>query len=388
MHDDAPESLRGPASYRALPDERPDASPGTLRTQEHGRSRVFLVHFHEDELVERELESVDECVPFLARPGITWLDVRGLGDSTLFQRLGEIFHLHPLALEDCVNVPQRPKTDIYPDHQIFITRMVSLEADRLVSEQHSIVFGEKWVVTVQEEPDVDCLEPLRRRIRENRGILRKCGADYLAYSLFDAVVDGFYPVLEHYGEELDALEARVVEPSRTSSQEIFAMKRELLELRRAIWPQRDLLAQLLRDESPHIKPETRPYFRDTYDHAIQVMDMVETFREIASSLMDLLMNGVSNRLNEVMKVLTILSTVFLPMTFVAGVYGMNFDTASPLNMPELKWAFGYPFALVLMVASAGSLLLYYRHKGWIGAPPALRRGKRRRAREGKVRGGA
>jgi magnesium transporter len=379
VQDDAPPSSRSSSSYRALPSESPHSAPELLRTSAQGRSRVFLVHFDAEELVERELRDLDECLPFLEGDGITWVDVRGLGDTALFARLGEIFALHPLALEDCINVPQRPKTDIYPEHQVFITRMVSLEGERLVSEQHSIVFGRRWVVTVQEEPDVDCLEPLRRRIRENRGIIRKSGADYLAYALFDAVIDGFYPVLEHFGELLDAMEERVVEPTRTSSQEIFAMKRELLQLRRAIWPQRDLLAQLLRDESPHIRPEARPYFRDTYDHAIQVMDMVETFREIASSLMDLLMNGVSNRLNEVMKVLTILSTVFLPMTFVAGVYGMNFDTEKPWNMPELKWAFGYPFALFMMVLSAGSLLFYYWRKGWIGTPPSLRRSHKKKA---------
>ena len=384
MHDDDDADSPPPSSYRALPTEGAHISPGTLSGRPDGRSRMFLIHYDEGNVVERELDSVDGCLPFLSQPGVTWLDVRGLGDVKLFERLGEIFKLHPLALEDCVNVPQRPKTDIYPDHQIFVTRMVSLAGTQLISEQHSILFGERWVVTVQEEPDVDCLDPLRQRIRDGRGAIRKHGSDYLAYALFDAVIDGFYPVLEHFGELLDDLEVRVMASARSSSQEIFAMKRELLQLRRAIWPQRDLLASLLRDESPHIRAETRPYFRDTYDHAIQIMDMVETFREIASSLMDLLMTGVSNRLNEVMKVLTIVSTVFLPMTFVAGVYGMNFDTTSPLNMPELKWSFGYPFALFLMIASAVGLLLYYQRKGWIGAPKVAKAGGKRKGQRSKV----
>ena len=369
---------RGPRSYRLLPSERPDAPPGTVRTPKGDMPRMFVVHYDENEIDERELAKVDDVKACLARGGITWLDVRGLGDPALFDRLGEIFHLHPLALEDCVNVPQRPKTDVYPDQQILVTRMVNMDKEKIVSEQLSIVFGKGWVVTIQEEPDIDCLETLRQRIREGRGVIRTAGADYLAYALFDAVIDGFYPVLEEVGESLDQLEEEVLESSVSRNREIFAMKRELLQLRRAIWPQRDLLASLLRDKSPHIADETRPYFRDTYDHAVQIMDMVETFREIASSLMDLFMTGVSNRLNEVMKVLTILSTVFLPMTFIAGVYGMNFDTSvSPFNMPELKWAFGYPFSIVLMLASAGGLLLYYRQRGWIGAAKP-KRGKRKR----------
>lgn len=343
-----------------------------------GRSDVFVVHYDENHIEERRIQSIEEVLPILEQGGVTWIDVRGLGDTQLFKRLAEIFKIHPLAMEDCINVPQRPKTDIYADHQIFVTRMVSLEKDDIISEQLAIVFGKGWVVTVQEEPDVDCLGTLRQRIRDGRGIVRTAGSDYLAYTLFDAVIDGFYPVLENVGEALEQLEEEVTESAQSKSKEIFAMKRELLQLRRAIWPQRDLLASLLRDPSPHIDKETRPYFRDTYDHAVQIMDMVETFREIASSLMDLFMTGVSNRLNEVMKVLTILSTVFLPMTFVAGVYGMNFDTSvSPFNMPELKWAFGYPFSIVLMLSSAGGLLLYYRSRGWIGAPKAKRPRKKR-----------
>lgn len=346
------------------------ATPGTLQIESDERPGIFLTDFSETKVDERELSHIDECIPFIDQESITWIDIRGIGHEPTFRRLGEIFKIHPLALEDLVNVPQRPKSDVYDDQQIFICRMVSMLDGKLESEQLGILFGKGFVVTVQEEPRVDCLDPVRSRIRGGRGLIRKAGPDYLAYALLDAVIDGFYPVLEKYGEALDDLEMEVLKTQKTSSAEIFALKRELLQLRRAIWPQRDLLGQLLRDESPHIKEETRRYFRDTYDHSVQIMDMVETFREIASSLMDLLMTGVSNRLNEVMKVLTIVSTIFLPMTFVAGVYGMNFhQEASPWNMPELDWTYGYPFSLLLMGLSVGALLLYYRSRGWIGGEP-------------------
>lgn len=374
-----------PLSTREIPVVVPGAAPGTLQIESTDRPKICLIDYDTEKVEELEIVRLDEAAPFLSREvGVTWIDIQGIGCREVFEELGRIFEIHPLALEDVVNVPQRPKSDVYENHQLFVTRMVSMQDDAFFGEQLSILFGRGYVVTVQEEPDIDCLEPLRQRIRAGRGIIRRAGSDYLAYAIFDAVVDGFYPVLEHYGELLDELELRVLSPNGVASAEIFDLKRELLSLRRAIWPQRDLLSSLLRDESPHIKAETRVYLRDTYDHAVQIIDMVETFREIASSLMDLLMTQSSNRMNEVMKVLTIVSTIFLPMTFVAGVYGMNFDTnVSRWNMPELEWIYGYPFSIGLMIASAGSLLLYYRYRGWLtsGKP---KRG-RKRARHGASR---
>ncbi len=388
-----PEDDEPLSSRLDLPNEPPrGASPGTLLIESDERPTIFLMDFNEGHLHERELESIEDCKPYLHKDSITWIDVRGIGHAPTFEKLGEILEIHPLALEDMVNVPQRPKTDIFADQQLIITRMVSVLDGRLTSEQMSILFGKGWVVTVQEEPAIDCLDPLRARIRSGRGQIRKIGTDYVAYALLDSVIDGFFPVLEHFGEVLDELELQVLSHRATSSREIFAVKRELLQLRRAIWPQRDLLATLLREDSPLIQPETRVYLRDTYDHAVQTMDMVETFREIASSLMDLLMTSASNRLNETMKVLTVISSIFLPMTFVVGVYGMNFNPeSSPLNMPELNWYWGYPFSFALMVVSAVSLLLFYRSRGLIGSrsdayarlKKALapgQRAKRRRAR--------
>jgi magnesium transporter len=344
------------------------AAPGTLRFDSDAPPKIFIMDFGIDHLQERELDTIDDVIPYLDKESISWIDIRGIGHQPTYERLGEIFKIHPLALEDMVNVPQRPKSDVYDDQQLVITRMVNIHEGVLTSEQMSILFGKGFVVTVQEEREVDCLDPLRARIRAGRGQIRKIGADYVAYALLDTVIDGFFPVLEHYGEQIDELEMRVLSSKGTMSNDIFALKRELLALRRAAWPQRDLLSGILREDSPHIKPETRIFLRDTYDHSVQIMDMVETFREIASSLMDLLMTGVSNRLNETMKVLTVVSSIFLPMTFVAGIYGMNFNPdASPLNMPELNWHYGYPFSFALMAFSAVTLLLYYRSRGLIGS---------------------
>jgi len=379
-----PEDLAPPSSREIIHREVPFSSPGTLNIEGDTPPEIFLVDYDATHLVEKKLTSLDEAETYLRddRHTITWLDVRGITHRPTFEKLGKMFDLHPLALEDIVNFPQRPKNEEFPTQHLIITRMVTITADgELMTEQLSILFGKGFVLTVQEEPRVDCLDPLRARIRSGKGKLRHAGSDYLAYALADAVIDGFYPVLERVGERLEELEMRVSNLNRptAASTEIFQLKRDLLTLRRAVWPQRDLLSSLLRDASEHISPETRVYIRDTYDHSVQVMDMIETFREIASGLMDLYMTGVSHKLNEVMKVLTSLSTIFVPMTLIAGVYGMNFDhAASPLNMPELTWFFGYPFSLVLMLASAAGLLFYYWKRGWIGARGSWSEGRKSR----------
>jgi magnesium transporter len=226
--------------------------------------------------------------------------------------------------------------------------------------------GKHYLLTVQEEPDYDCFGPVRERIRLGKGTIRQHQADYLAYSLIDAIIDGFFPVLEDYGEALEELEDEVVaNPNRQSLEKIHRIKRELLSLRRAIWPQRDAINSLIRDCNHLISDEVRVYLRDCYDHAVQVIDMVETYREVASSLMDVYVSSVGNRMNEVMKFLTIVSTIFIPLTFIAGVYGMNFDTdVSPWNMPELEWYWGYPACILLMGGIATWLIFYFKRKGW------------------------
>lgn len=332
--------------------------------------KIYMMDYCESRVVERWIDSVEECVEYLTDdlPSITWIDVQGIGHKPTFERLGEIFKIHPLALEDVVNVPQRPKTDIYKDQHVIIGRMAQIDDQgNLMTEQIAIIFGKGFVLTIQEEPNADVLEPVRERIRKGRGSMRMGGADYLAYALLDAIIDAFYPVLETLGDKLDDIELDALAGRRHTARYIHDIKRDLLQLRRAIWPQRELANSLIRDDSPHIQANTRLYLRDTYDHAVQVMDMVETFREIASGLMDVYLSGVSNRMNEIMKVLTIISTIFLPLTFIAGVYGMNFDTeVSPYNMPELKWRYGYPASIAFMVASVSALFVFYWRKGWVG----------------------
>lgn len=364
-----PSSVARTGRYRLAREPAPGASPGTLVIHEEKAPTIVLIDYCANHAVEKTLGSIDECIPYLEdeTASITWIDVRGLGDRRTLVRMGEIFKIHPLALEDVVNVPQRPHADTYPEHQVVVTRMVEMAEDGLiVTEQLGVIFGEGFVLTIQEDETRDCLESVRERIRKGRGNIRARSADYLAYALLDAVVDGFYPVLELLGERLEDLEIEAAEAPRGTSRKIHDIKRELLGVRRAIWPQRDLMNGLLRDESPHVSKETRVFLRDTYDHVVQVMDMVETFREIASGLMDLYLSGVSNRMNEIMKVLTVISTIFLPMTFIAGVYGMNFADTSPYNMPELRWRYGYFFALGLMALSVVVLGVFYRRKGWVG----------------------
>lgn len=378
-----PESRRStippPPSTKRAPERRktlilsnepaPGASPGTLVVHETEPPKIHMMDYCERRVIERWIGSVEECVEYLTDdlPSVTWVDVQGIGHKPTFERLGEIFKIHPLALEDVVNVPQRPKSDVYRDQHVIIGRMAQIDARGLVvTEQIAIVFGAGFVLTIQEEANHDVLEPVRERIRKGRGQMRTAGADYLAYAILDAIIDGFYPVLEILGDKLDEIELDALAGRRRTARYIHDIKRDLLQLRRAIWPQRELANSLMRDESPHIQANTRLYLRDTYDHAVQVMDMVETFREIASGLMDVYLSGVSNRMNEIMKVLTIISTIFLPLTFIAGVYGMNFDTdASPYNMPELKWKYGYPASIAFMALSVCGLFVFYWRKGWL-----------------------
>jgi magnesium transporter len=229
------------------------------------------------------------------------------------------------------------------------------------------VLGPYYLLTIQEEPEFDTFQSVRNRIRFDKGLIRRHGADYLAYALLDTIIDGFFPVLEDYGERLEALEDEVIaRPTRGTIAEIYRLRRELLALRRAIWPQRDAINTLIRDESALISPEVRVYLKDCYDHALQVMDMVESYREVVSSMVDVYMSSVSNRMNEVMRLLTVISSIFIPLTFIAGVYGMNFNPErSPLNMPELNWYWGYPVVLVVMGAIAIVMVIFFWRKGWL-----------------------
>ncbi|MEN9219150.1 MAG: magnesium/cobalt transporter CorA, partial [Gloeomargarita sp. DG_2_bins_126] len=285
------------------------------------------------------------------------------------RELGQVFCLHPLTLEDVVNVPQRPKVEQYADHIVLITRMVMPKAADagFETEQVSFILGAAgYLLTVQEEAEQDTFASVRERIRTGKGMIRNYGADYLAYALLDTIVDGFFPVLEMYGERLEELEDEVVvNPTRATLAKIHQLKRDLLSLRRLIWPLRDAVNVLIRDAEDFFGAEVRVYLRDCYDHTVQVMDIVETYREVASGLMDVYLSAIGNKMNEIMKFLTVISTIFIPLTFIAGVYGMNFDPdKSPWNMPELDWYWGYPFALGLMLVIAIALIIFFKRRGW------------------------
>jgi magnesium transporter len=325
------------------------------------------------ELEERQCNEVAELSGWSGRRAVLWVNVEGLADIELIRRLGEHFGLHRLALEDVVNVHQRPKVEEYGDHIFIVTRMLPAEQEEgegPVTEQISLFLGDGFLLTFQERAG-DPFNMVRERLRGHRGQIRGAKADYLTYALLDAVIDNYFPMLERYGEKLEQLEDAVMEQAdHRQTARIHAMKRDLLALRRSIWPQREMINSLVRDSSPLINEQTRIYLRDCYDHTIQLMDLVETYREIASGLVDVHLSSISTRMNEIMKVLTIIATIFIPLGFIASLYGMNFDTrVSPWNMPELEWVFGYPYALGLMAAVAFGLLYYFWRKGWLGGGP-------------------
>ncbi|MEO0409416.1 MAG: magnesium/cobalt transporter CorA [Cyanobacteria bacterium P01_A01_bin.135] len=367
--------------------DEPGSLPGTLDIPEDSPfPKITIIDYNPQEAQRHVLDEPEHCQPYLASDTISWVDVHGLGSEDVLKQLGLLFKLHPLMLEDVVNVPQRPKMEEYADRLLIIARMVLPTSDErgFISEQVSFILGPNYLLTVQEEPEHDTFQPVRDRIRFNRGEVRQRGADYLAYTLLDTIIDGFFPVLEDYGERLEDLEdAVVLNPTRQTVEEIYAVKRELLALRRAIWPQRDAIHVLMRDGGHLISPDVRTYLRDCYDHAAQVMDMVESYRELAANLMEVYLSSVSNRMNEVMKLLTVVSGIFIPLTFITSLYGMNFDdNASPWNMPELDWRYGYPTVLLVMVAIALCLVAFFWYRGWFENYSTIRADsiKRRRRR--------
>jgi len=355
---------KGSAFSRRTP---PGATPGTLAVDpESPRPVIRVMAYGPQDMVESEVKDIETLPDYLARWPVTWVDVDGLGDLKTIQEIGRIFSLHPLALEDVLNVHQRPKVEPYGQQHFIVAREVTYEG-HLATEQISLFLGKNFLLTFQERPG-DCLDPIRERIRKSSGRHRTLGPDYLAYSVLDAIIDNYFPVLEAYGEKLENLENDVVaRPGTTAISRIHEVKRDLLVVRRAVWPFREAVNALFRDPSPLVTEETRLYLRDCYDHTIQIIDLLETYREIASGLVDVYLSSISNRMNEVMKVLTIIATIFMPLSFLAGLYGMNFNTqVSPWNMPELSQPFGYPMILLLMASIVVLMLFYFRRKGFLG----------------------
>lgn len=345
--------------------KEPGSPPGTLvHTGERRVESMALQTFQYGgaTVSESAPTKVAECFPFAGAPLVTWLNVDGLHDVQLIREIGERAGLHPLVVEDVLSTGQRPKVEDYDKQLFIVVRSLSWDEQReeIEEEQLSIVLGDHYVISFQEQPG-DEFDPIRARIRNGKGAIRTRGADYLAYQLIDAIVDEYFTLLEKVGDRLAELENEVMtRPDQATIHEIHHLKRELLVMRKAVWPARDLLNSLIRDDCSLVSDHTRIFLRDAYDHAVQVIDTLETMRDLVSGLIDLYLSSVSNRLNEVMKLLTMIATIFIPLTFIAGVYGMNFDT-----MPELRWRWGYPLVMGIMAAIGVGMLLWFRRKSWL-----------------------
>ena len=344
---------------------RPGTLPGTLAGKApETPPRITLMAFTRETLEEREFATVDETLSAIPATGVTWINVDGLLAPAELARLGARYNLHALALEDVLNIPQRPKVERYDTYYFVVIRTMRTDRDPthfvFQDEQVSLFFGKDWVITLQERADGDCFGTVRDAIRQRRGRVRDAGADYLAYLLLDSVIDAYFPVIETMSERMQALEARAIEEtSQDILLDIQDLRHQLLALRRAVWPMREEILILQRDESPLLTPETRMFLRDVYDHAVQALEIVESLRETVVSVMEIHLSVQNQKLNEVMKVLTVIATLFIPLTTIASIYGMNFQ-----HMPELHWRYGYAWALGLMAVTAGAMLAYFRRRGW------------------------
>jgi len=344
---------------------QPGASPGSIIAPEGSPPpQMYYMAYGPDGTEEGPIRDVAEIAELRKRHGRIWVNVDGLGDAAVLESLGDEFRLHRLALEDVVHLPQRPKAESYEDHLFLVVR-IPVSPEGIDTEQVSLFLGTDYVLTFQERPG-DCFDPVRRRIRGGRPRLKDGGPDSLAYALLDLVVDSFFPVLEKRQEKMERLEDAIIrEPSDRHAALIHELRHELSMLRHDVWPLRELHSVLLTSEDPLISDSTQIYLRDSQDHVNHLLDLLESYRDTATAMMDLHLSLMSQRMNEVMKVLTIIATIFIPLSFIAGLYGMNFDPdVSRWNMPELRWAWGYPAALGLMATVAGGMLLFFRRRGW------------------------
>jgi magnesium transporter len=346
-------------------------TPGSMvfvGTKKVEAPHITVVDYDETEYREVEAATVAECLPFRDTPTITWINVTGVHDVAVVEEIGTHFGLHPLIMEDIVNTGERPKIDESEQYIGVVLKMLYLSpgAREKVSEQVSIVFGTNFVISFQEK-DTDVFGSLRERLQKTIPRGRFLHADYLAYTLLDAVIDSYFSVLEQFGEDIEILEDVIVlKPSPVYLQKVHDIKRELILMRKRTWPLREVVGAMERSQSPLIHEATRVYVRDLYEHVIQVIDTVETFRDMASGLLDIYLSSASNRLNEVMKVLTIIATIFIPLGFLAGVYGMNFNTsAGPFNMPELTFPYGYVIFWLVCLTAGGGMLWYFKRRGWL-----------------------
>jgi len=339
--------------------------PGTLvhiGEERSGRTKIRVLEYDELNFQEKELEAIEGCFLFKEQPAVTWVHVEGVHQVELLAKLGECFSLHPLVMEDILNTDQRPKMEDYGEDLFIVLKMLSYndKTDEITAEQVCLFLRASSILSFR-EGEGNVFANVQERIRSGKGRLRKMGADYLAYTLVDIIVDNYFVILEKLGERVEALEEKLLTaPTTPTLQKIQRLKREMIFLRRWIWPLREVISGLERGESPRIQETTRIYLRDVYDHTIQVMDTIEIFRDMLSGMLDIYLSSLNTRLNSVMKVLTIIATIFMPLTFIAGVYGMNFK-----HFPELDWRWGYPGVLLLMAIIAGFMLMSFKKKKWL-----------------------
>ncbi len=352
----------------------PGAPPGQLvAIPDAPQPTIQVFAYDQARLVEKTLTDVDQLDTLDGSFQVTWIHVDGIGHSETIRALGTRFGLHPLAMEDVVHPHQRPKLEPYDKLLFIVARMVTLR-EHVESEQFSMFVGSNFVLTFIEDPG-DVLDPVRNRLRARTGHIRNAPAGYLAYALLDAVIDAHFPVLEELGERLEGLEDEIIlRPDPTMIPRVHALKRDLRALRREMWPLREVCSLLSREHWEQIDNETRVYLRDCYDHTVQILDLVETYRELGADMTDLYLSSQGHRMNEIMKVLTIIATLFMPLSFMVGVYGMNFDTSVPGNMPELHWPYAYVGLWIGMMIVTLGMLGYFFRKGWIGQ--RFRRDKR------------
>ena len=348
----------------------PGTSPGTLVSRETGPVTPLTFHlidYSDGHFSELQLDNAADCMSYLTHEATTWIHIQGQVQPDLLREMGALFGLHPLALEDVLNSGQRPKIDEY-EQQLFITLAAPQDGAGLVEfEQLSLFLGSNYLISFYAGNNT-LLEPIRKRLRSHGDRLHTQKADYLLYSVLDLVVDIGFPLLEEFGALIETLEDKLLEaPSRNTLGQIHTIRRELLQLRRMIWPQREVINRLLHDDHPLIQHSTYIYLRDCYDHNIQIMDLLENYRDMASSMLDVYLSSVSNRLNDTMRVLTLIATIFMPLTFVTGLYGMNFgnNNHSPWAMPELSWYYGYPMAWGIMITIVVVMLIFFKRKGWL-----------------------
>lgn len=339
--------------------------PGTLvhigekKTEE---VKIRIIDYDETHFYEKEVKTIEECLPFKDKPTVTWIDITGVHKPDVIEKIGGHFGLHPLTAEDILNTDQRPKVEDFGNYLYIVLKILYYDErkNEIVSEQISMILGQTFVLSFQ-EMGTNIFNPLIERIRGNKGHIKKLGADYLAYSLLDSIVDNYFIILEKLGEDIELLEEKLItHPTREMLQTLHNLKREMIFLRKAVWPLREVISGLERGESALVKDTTRIYLRDVYDHTVQVIDSIETSRDMLSGMLDIYLSSISNKLNEVMKVLTVIATIFMPLTFIVGVYGMNFR-----YMPELEWRWGYFTIWAIMTVIGISMLIYFGKKKWL-----------------------